>query len=414
MKQIKRILSFIIVLLILFLIIYVCVHFLSKGYTNNYSINDIVVKEIYTKDEQDEHDNYYIEINANNVVFNYQFYKDIKKNTKLVSDVVYYDGEYKCVLPILDEEIDVDFLCYKNGEYYNYADLIGKDDNLDAYISKYKDSYKSNIFTKDSAKSKTIEKVKYYNDNIPKEFAAGITNLNGIFSFIDGVSGNVELFEKDIYRRDISAFVNNYYVCADYESKQEFSKIFVVDMMNGKTTTIKTPDYISFDSYIQGVVDSSVYIYDVNNEKQYKVNVKDMTISEVGNSDKGIRYFDGNWSYISAIKANNKTLFKNNGLKESEKYFSYKKGNKLSGFYYYLYKSDDGYDVYRANVQNLDVKKYLFKTKNPDDLIFIDDYVFYRYDDYIKMYSDYTGNKTLIETSELEYNDNIKYIVYKK
>ena len=185
-------------------------------------------------------------------------------------------------------------------------------------------------------------------------------------------------------------------------------------MMNGKTTTIKTPDYISFDSYVQGIVDSSVYIYDVNNEKQYKVNVKDMTISEVGNADKGIRYFDGNWSYISSIKANSKTLFKNNGLKESEKFYSYKKGNKLSGFYYYLYASEDGYDVYRANVQNLNIKKYLFKAKSPEDLVFIDDYVFYRYEDSIKMYSDYTGNKTIIETSELEYNDNIKFIVYKK
>ena len=185
-------------------------------------------------------------------------------------------------------------------------------------------------------------------------------------------------------------------------------------MMNGKTEKVKTPDYISFDSYVQGIVDNSVYVYDINNERQYKLNVKDMNVTEVGNADKGIKYFDGNWSLISAIKANDKVLFKNNGLKESNKFYLYKKGNKLSGFNYYFYESENGYDVYRSNVQNNKVKKYLFSVKNPEDVQFIEDYVFFKYDDRIKMYSDYTGIKTILKTSELEYNDNIKYIVYKK
>ena len=415
MKQIKRFFYTSIVFIFIFGIIYLCVHFMSKGYTNNYSINnDIKVKEIYTKDEQDEHNNYYIEIKANNVVFNYQFYKKINKNKKLVNDVLYYDGEYKCVLPILDEDIKVDFQCYKNGEYYNYSDLIGEDSNLDKYIKKHSRKYDKDLFSEDDADSKEYKKVYYYKDNIPEGYAVSITNLKGIISIVGDIEGNVELFDKDVYRRDISGFVGHYYISANYNDKQEFSEFYVVDMINGNKKTIKTPDYISFDSYVQGIVDNSLYVYDVNNEKQYKVNVKDMSISEVGNADKGIKYFDGNWSLISALKANDKVLFKNNGLKESDKFYLYKKGNKLSGFYYYFYESSSGYDVYRANVQNLKVKKYLFSVKNPEEVLFIEDYVFYKYDDKIKMYSDYTGVKTILKTSELEYNDNIKYIVYKK
>ena len=415
MKQVKRFIYIMIVFIFMFMLIDFCIHFMSKGFTNNYSINnDIKVKEIYTKDEQDEHNNYYIEIKANNIVFNYQFYKNIKKDKKLVTDVLYYDGEYKCVLPVLNEDIKVDFQCYKNGEYFNYVDLIGKDSNLDKYIKKHSKKYDKDLFNRDNSQGKEYDKVYYYAENIPEGYGTSITNLKGIISVVGDVAGKIDIFEKDSYKRDISAFVGKYYVCADYDSKQEFSDIYIVDLISGKIEKIKAPDYISFDSYIQGVVDNSVYIYDINNEKQYKVNVKDMSISEVGNADKGIKYFDGNWSLISALKANDTLLFKNNGLKENDKFYLYKKGNKLSGFYYYFYESEDGYDLYRANVQNLKVKKYLLSVKNPEDVLFIEDYVFYKYNDRIKMYSDYTGIKTILRTSELEYNDNIKYIVYKK
>ena len=69
-------------------------------------------------------------------------------------------------------------------------------------------------------------------------------------------------------------------------------------------------------------------------------------------------------------------------------------------------------DIYKQYFET--VKKYLYRVKKPEDVQFIEDYVFFKYDDRIKMYSDYTGIKTILKTSELEYNDNIKYIVYKK
>ena len=113
-SYIKRYIRVILIFIIIFILIFICIHFLSKGYTNKYSINDFSIKEIYTKDEQNEHDNYYIEIGINDIVYNYQFYKKIEDDNKLVKDILYYDGEYKCLLPILSDNIKVDFLCYKD------------------------------------------------------------------------------------------------------------------------------------------------------------------------------------------------------------------------------------------------------------------------------------------------------------
>ena len=57
-SYIKRYIRVIGIFIIIFILIFICVHFLSKGYTNKYSIDDFSIKEVYTKDEQNEHDNY--------------------------------------------------------------------------------------------------------------------------------------------------------------------------------------------------------------------------------------------------------------------------------------------------------------------------------------------------------------------
>lgn len=413
-SYIKRYIRAIVVFIIIFILLFICVHFLSKGYTNKYSINDFSIKEVYTKDEQNEHNNYYIEIGINDIVYNYQFYREIEDDNKLVKDILYYDGEYKCLLPILSDDIKVDFLCYKDKQYYNYQDIVGKEEHLDEFIEEIdKDKYSIDLFKDNTKNGDEYDKITYYKDNIPADFIISMSTLRGILSVDDKVN-YVELFEKDIYKRELSTFVNNYYVTADYNDKQEFTEFYVVNILNGKQKIVKTPDYISFDSYIQGVVDNCIYIYDINNEKQYSLNLNNLSVNEEGNSSKGIKYYDGNWSNISSIKANNIQLFTNNNISLKDNKYVYKYGNKLSGFYYYFYETDDGYEVYRTNVQSNKIKKYLFTVKDYNDVIFEEDYVFYKEENKIKMYSDYTGIKTILKNTELEFNDNIYFNAYKK
>ena len=415
MKKFKRFIIALVVILIIYLVIALCVHFLSKGYTNEYSIGKYNIEEIYTKDEQDEHDNYYIEIEANNIVFNYQFYKDIDDDNKIVKDIIFYDGEYKCLLPVLSDNIKVDFSCYKDGEFYNYNDIKGKDTKLDKYVSKVdKKYYDDDTFNDSNDSKKEFERISYIKDNIPNKYVLSITDLKGVIAISGDKVNSYELFDKDVYKRELSTFVGNFYLSANYSDKQEFSEIYVVNLNNGKQKILKSPDYISFDSYIQGVVDNDVYIYDMNNEKQYKVNIKDSLITLVGNADKGIKYYNGSWSTISTIKANNKVLFTSHNVKSNDYYYLYKDGNELSGFYYYFYKSDEEYALYRANIQNKNLRKYLFSVKSIDDVLFVEDYVFFKDGNKIKLYSDYTGVRTIIENSELEYNDNINFNAYKK
>ena len=152
----------------------------------------------------------------------------------------------------------------------------------------------------------------------------------------------------------------------------------------------------------------------MNNEKQYKVNIKKSLVTEVGNAKKEIKYYNGSWTTISSIRANKKVLFKVKKTKTTDYYYLVQDGEELSGFYYYFYENDNGYSLYRVNVQDKNVRKYLFDVKNISDVVFKEDYVFFKDDKTIKMYSDYTGIKTLIENTELEYNDNIQFDAYVK
>ena len=402
----------IVVLLIYFLIV-LCVHFLSKGYTNTYIIDKHEVTEIYTKNEQHEHNNYYVEIEANNIWYNFQFYREFKDNNKIVKDILFYDGDYKCLLPILSDDVHVDFQCYKDKEYYNYQDIKGKDSKLDKYISKLsKEKYNEEMFKDNKKDSSKYGKITYYKNNLPDGYILSFTDLKGVVSLNNKKIVSNEIFDNDSYSRELSAFYDYYYVSADYNAKQNFSEVYVLNMLTGKKKILKTPDYISFDSYIQGVVDGCVYLYDINNEKQYKINIKESLVTEVGNAKKEIRYYNNGWTTISSIRANNKVLFKIKETKTTDYYYLIKDGEELSGFYYYFYENENGYSLYRVNVQDKSIRKYLFDVKNINDVVFYEDYIFFKDDNAIKSYSDYTGIKTIVVYNELEYNDNIKFNAY--
>lgn len=413
MKNLRRFLFFLIVVLLIYFLIVLCVHFMSKGYTNTYIIDKYEVTEIYTKDEQHEHNNYYVEIEANNIWYNFQFYREFKDNNKIVKDILFYDGDYKCLLPILSDDVHVDFQCYKDKEYYNYQDIKGKDSKLDKYISKLsKEKYNEEMFKDNKKDSSKYGKITYYKNNLPDGYILSFTDLKGVVSLNNKKIVSNEIFDNDSYSRELSAFYDYYYVSADYNAKQNFSEVYVLNMLTGKKKILKTPDYISFDSYIQGVVDGCVYLYDINNEKQYKINIKESLVTEVGNAKKEIRYYNNGWTTISSIRANNKVLFKIKETKTTDYYYLIKDGEELSGFYYYFYENENGYSLYRVNVQDKSIRKYLFDVKNINDVVFYEDYIFFKDDNAIKTYSDYTGIKTIVVYNELEYNDNIKFNAY--
>lgn len=393
--------------------------YLKKGHISKYKIekneNAFKIKETYTRNVKNELDNYYIEITVDGKKFNYQIFDDFDKKQKVVKDIHYYkDDNIACLYPVFINNYKLDIKCLKNNIFYNYHDLIGENKILDGYVDAIKE-YNINDYIKQDDIIVKKYGISFYKNVLDDEHVISLTNLKGIYIINDKIS-NYELFEKDYYNRKISYYLNNFYITANYDEDRKFRNIYIVDYLNNSKKTIKSDNYISIDSYIQGDLDNQIYLYDKFNEKQYILDLNNYTIEENKTRNGKISNYNGtSFEYISKAKANKEVYFdKTVNDIFSEYDYVYKTGYKESGYYYLIKTNKNSFDLYRANVMDKDSIEYLFKTDNIDNLIFIDDYVYFINDDSIYYYSQSKGIKKVLEYSELKFNNNIKYGVSKK
>ncbi len=415
MKKKKR---WILIIAFSILIIFSCIRFFSKGHTITYKLGEEVeVREIYTRRAKKEIDNYYFEITFQKHVFGFQFYHDFSKRRKVIEEVLTYDGEYQCVLPIIEGSAKTDILCYQDNRYYFYHDIIGKESKLDDFVNTIdKSLYTKEDWIDETTEGKVENNITFYPQNMVPEHILLLSNFKGIYLLSDKVE-NISIFEKDIYQKKLSAVVSHYYVVADYAENNQFRTFYFVDLRNGKMTEAKAPNYVSFDSYIQGIVDEKLYIYDKDNEKQYRISPEKKEVKEIGNSKKKIQYYeDGKWTKITTTKANKElTFLVEEKDMDFQKYIDvYHFGKEKSGYYYLLEKVEEGYRLYRTPSQNKQLVTFIAMIPSKENLYFIDDYVYFQDGETMKVYQDEIGLHTVFQYSELNFNENLLFGVAKK
>lgn len=408
----------------LYILTQILANFFSNGYEVKYKIeNEYVfdVKEKKVKNIKNEIDSYYFEINVNGTDFSIQTFEKLGSGQKILSDIKYYeDGQYKCVLPVAkNNELFSDIICKRENTYYSYNSIKGTDSKLDEFVSNL-DVYDSNKYINSEEILKDSHNIIAY-DNFPDNFYVALEQYKGLYYATDKiVFGKKVLFQKDIYQKDISAFIKKYYVVADYNEEYEFHDFYLIDIESGNQSKITSNKAISMYSYINGVVDNSVYLFDTSSKKQYEINIKTKTVIEVGNENTGIKYYNnGIWETRNAYDALNQKMYFNYYTVDSN--FNgqiYSRVDKFGGEntgYYYLYKStSSGYQVYRVNVQNMNNITYLFTTSDIQNIIYLDSYIIYKDGTYIKYYHDLTGSRNLLECDEIGFNSSLKFHAYKR
>ena len=394
----KNKLVLLIILLILLIIICRSMFSLSDiNYTLYVDGNEIRVKEIYNVD------NYYIELKTKNHVYPFRIY-DNNKGRKLVENVyMFEDSNLECVLPIIDNKSYIDMMCYSDGILYNYYNLIGDNERLDEYISTIEE-YDINVFKNEFNQIKNIQTTKFnrlYNFNK----YISITTYQGL------IVNNLEinLFNKDIYNNKISEFVDKYYIVADYDNTHSFNSFYIVDITNGETKKLKSKYDISYDSYIEGVVDNKIYLYDTDNENQYELDVFNNTIDIISNNNYIRYYTNKKWEKMNKVKANKELYFNFQTLDNNFTNYDYV---KETDYYYYLFKKNGiSYKLYRVDKNDININKFILDVP-VTNIAFKDDYLYYTYKNRLFYYSDQTGLKIILENSELQFNDTIKYYIY--
>lgn len=411
-----------IVMLIFLFIVYLGIQFafvyFGKGENYSYEITKdgltIGIDETSTFRVNNSFDNYYFDIHVNNTNFLFQINHDFNKLTQVITDVEYFKNDnYECILPIFKGNLVItDVLCYNGNEYTYYYNLVGIDNDLDRFVK----GIKLYDITKwqDNATSNNIENIDIYKDNLIKNHYIGFTNYKGIYNISANFNStvyNIGLYNSDVRNQKIGIFVDNYYISADYNEEYEFNKFNVVDLVELKTSTFASNTKISMDSYIEGVADGYIYLYDKDSEKQYKININKKDITEPSSTIK--QYNNGEWSDITPAVANTELKFvtKVNDYQDDKYDRIDKVGDKVG--YYYLYQMvNNKYNVYRMNIQDKKTITYLFTTNTIQNICYADDYVYFISDADIKVYNDEFGVKKIASYNELEFNQNINFNVY--
>ncbi len=413
----KKLTFSLVFLIILYFLINWSFKIFSKGHEINYKIindNEFNIKEVF----KTKYNNYYLEININDTNFTYQVFKNFNKKNKIIKDIYYYEDEnYKCLLPrFRDNEFYFDIMCYDGSIYKYYNSIINPNNNLKKFISSIKD-YDINNWKNSSKILKQINTVTVY-DNLIKNHFLGISNYKGVYLINQKeIIKNISIFDKDIYQRPISGYINKYYLTADYTGINSFNNLKIVNLKNGETFKISSSYKISFNSYILGSVNDSIYLYDKENRIQYEINIRNNNISIIGSKDKFVKFYsNGNWEDLDIDKFEDNMTF---GDKYKNDYQNYdyikiiKNGSDVG--YYYLFKFVNGkYEVYRTDIQNHSNITYIFTTTDYNKIVFLDDYIYYIDNNKISYYSDKTGNRLVIQNTELEFNKTIKFSVYQE
>jgi len=404
------------ILIFVVLIAVSCVRFFSQGHTITYKLPehlDFEILEVNTRKLRNERDNYYIEIRSETHTFSFQLFEEFDSR-RIVTDIIYYEGDYTCLLPIFDERIIVDMLCYKDGIFYDYHMIQGEEDSLDKFVSGI-EIYDVENWSNELGETTNRYSISLFTDNRVQKHKLAIASLRGVFEINENIN-EITLFTSDVYNRPLSAFVGEYYIVADYSVQRRFREFHLVNLNTRRTSTLRAPTYISFDSYIQGVVEEKVYLYDRNNELQYEIDINRKTIQEVGNARRDIRHYkNGDWTKISTVRANQRVFFNYTIEVPELRRFDYifLQGNRHSGHHYLIEKRGNRYNVFRAHVQNNDSVKFLFQVDNINTLTFLDDFVYFIEDNEIRYYSDRTGVRTIIRYDELRFNVNLIFNAYK-
>ena len=418
----KKVLKMLIVMFIIYFIIQIGFSLFGTGHEVSYKINDIEIKEIFTNNTKGEVKNYYLDINVDGVHYYIQTYHDFHNSKKIIKDIKKLNtANSSCILPIYrNDEIVTDIICKVAGKNIYYRNIKGGDAELDNLVSNIKE-YNFSKWNNNLENPYKLGTITLYKNNMLNDYLIGINSYKGLYTISENnVKGLIEvnIFNKDIYTRKISGTVKSTYVTADYESNYTFNKFYTLKLDSKNVETIKSNYDISFDSYVQGIIDNSMYVFDKDSKVQYEVNIKSKTVTIVGNVSMGIKFYNnGVWETKSAYDASSSEMMFINNVADyvDSNYIRIDKhGNTKSGFYYLYQREGNYYKVYRSNVQNKEDLTYLFEKNIIDNIYYIDDMVFYTYNNEVRYYNDEVCIRTLFVNTEFEFNNSLVYSVYKK
>ena len=416
----KKMLSLMLSLFLIYVFIQFAFYSFSKGHTVNYVVkgnNDKVnVEEILTVDKEYS-DGYYFNVSFGDVKIPFKDFHKYSKQKRVVTSVDTFSGDlYTCANIFVKRKTISDIKCIKDGVLYYYNAIKGQDAKLDNLIANY--NYDSKIYMNDEANQEK-DNIVYYFNNYNKKQNILVSDYKGVYIFGKSVTGYaryLSMYNSDHYTKDLEASVGKYYVVADYNTTHDFLKFEVINIETGQKYDLNLPEEISFNAYFQGSYDGELYIIDIENKKQYSINPKSKSTTLVGNLNRGaIIYTENGWvtKNINEVIQNREKFYDGTvSSLDGNTYGLIKLVGQANGVYYVYNFNGTKYDVYMIYKQDANhTKHYIFTCTDPSNIRYLDQYLYYIDDDRLNVFGPEIGNKLILRYNT-KYYQKLSYFVY--
>ncbi len=408
--MLKRTISFTLILLIVFLVYQYVITMMKSKHEITYYINS--GEESFTIDEkyikENGKDYYLIKVSNDDKRFVYKIDNNYNKQKNIVEDLeIIEQNGYYCIGLNLVGTGNYSFPeCEKDGVIYSYNNLKNDLDFSD-YIGKMKDN---NIerYSKDSSKS-IVGDLLINRDYFDKNEIIMVYGYKQMSLHYSSFSRNFAFSSLDNYKNIYGSLVGNYYVIPRLTSLPTYNKIIKYDVIDGIKKEIPLPVEVSKQSYVNGVHDNKMYIFDISNKRQLEIDPFNDEVNIIGTvNEEGITYINGEKKSISVYDLE-KTEVKFEDNKDAYSEIEY--DSIILGDYYSVYLKDNNYylvykdfpDISILLFSNLDIHNIVIKG---DNIYFVKEKSIYKYNNY--------GNIEMISGNEFIYNYENIFDVYLK
>lgn len=399
--MIKKVLTYIFIILIVALGIQFVVNFLKTEHDIDYILSvdgdNANVNEIYRKSGDIDYYFLNIEYKGNKYFFEIDNYFNKQKEIVQNITISKFD-DYLCMSLEYIDDLNSMPLCSKDGNLYSYISLNSKYD-FSSIIKDYQFKDTSEI---SSYSDLTINKdFLYDNENLL------IYNYKEIIKIKNNDINQLTFSTYDDYKNTYGTLVGEYYVIPKNNNTPEYSAYMTYNLTNDVIKSLELPEKMSRQIYINGVYDNKLYVFDKSNLRQYEIDPSNNEITIVGTKDKsGILYKDGALTTVSVQELNSDVITFSEDISAYSN-IDYDEIYVLDKYAIYL-KGNNFYKVYKDQIDN---PILLFSESNFKEVKVREGKIYYIKNDSLYRYDDY-GILQLVKREEFKYNSQNIFDVY--
>lgn len=226
--------------------------------------------------------NYYtFEISTKEKIFVFDVPNNTHKQKKIIKNIIHdKEANEMCIYPIIEKNTS-EIICANETKSYSASLAKMNLTDLKNKINKQTTKIK-NV----SNKSKKEGSIEVYYKNIEEDEIYYIWNYSGFYQITNKKTNIKKLIKNDHYYNALGVQVDNLYLFFSYEDKHDYNRFFIIDLETFKEKEIKLKEEMSKDSYIQGIINKKIYLFDPDNLKQYEIDLEDESYKIIGNKKK--------------------------------------------------------------------------------------------------------------------------------